>query len=57
MHSYETLLKRFTEESKHILGENLVGVYLHGSAAMGAGYDPGSPAIYIYDDWFVYRYA
>ena len=35
MHSYETLLKRFTEESKNILGENLVGVYLHGSAAMG----------------------
>ena len=35
MHSYETLLKRFTEESRNILGDNLVGVYLHGSAAMG----------------------
>lgn len=29
------LLSRFTEMSKGILGDNLVGVYLHGSAAMG----------------------
>lgn len=32
---YDDLLKRFTEMSKQILGNNLVGVYLHGSAAMG----------------------
>lgn len=32
---YDDLLKRFTEMSKLILGNNLVGVYLHGSAAMG----------------------
>lgn len=32
---YEDLLRRFTEMSKQILGENLVGIYLHGSSAMG----------------------
>lgn len=32
---YEDLLFRFTEMSKKILGNNLVGIYLHGSAAMG----------------------
>lgn len=31
---YKNLLFRFTEMSKHILGDNLVGVYLHGSAVM-----------------------
>lgn len=31
---YENLLLRFAEMSKHIFGDNLVGVYLHGSAAM-----------------------
>lgn len=31
----EDLLFRFTEMSKKILGNNLVGIYLHGSAAMG----------------------
>ena len=31
----ETLLTGFVEETKNILGENLVGVYLHGSAVMG----------------------
>lgn len=30
----------FTEESKRILGDNLVGVYLHGSAVMGC-FNPG----------------
>ena len=35
MHRYKTLLDRFTEESRNILGENLVGIYLHGSGAMG----------------------
>lgn len=32
---YEDLLSRFTEMCREILGENLTGVYLHGSAAMG----------------------
>ena len=31
----DRVLKRFAENSRIILGENLVGVYLHGSAAMG----------------------
>ena len=31
----EELINAFTEESKNILQENLVGIYLHGSAAMG----------------------
>jgi len=32
---YEDLLRRFTEMSRAVFGENLVGVYLHGSLAMG----------------------
>lgn len=32
---YATLLRRFTEMSKAVLQDNLVGIYLHGSAAMG----------------------
>jgi hypothetical protein len=32
---YEKELYRFTEEAKTILGDNLTGVYLHGSLAMG----------------------
>ena len=32
---YEALLACFTEMSKRVLGNNLVGVYLHGSAVMG----------------------
>lgn len=32
---YEDLLIRFTEMSKETLGDNLIGIYLHGSAAMG----------------------
>jgi streptomycin 3"-adenylyltransferase len=31
----EQLLQRFTDRSKEILRDNLVGVYLHGSAVMG----------------------
>ncbi len=31
----EDLLQRFTDQSKEILSDNLVGVYLHGSAVMG----------------------
>ena len=33
------MAERFAERSAEILGENLVGVYLHGSAAMGC-YNP-----------------
>lgn len=32
---YEDLLKRFTEMSKQVIGDNLIGIYLHGSLAMG----------------------
>ena len=32
---YEQLIRRFTERSAEILGEQLTGIYLHGSAAMG----------------------
>lgn len=32
---YPTLLDRFTQLTRAVLGENLVGVYLHGSLAMG----------------------
>ncbi|MBR4928788.1 MAG: nucleotidyltransferase domain-containing protein, partial [Oscillospiraceae bacterium] len=35
----EELLKRYTEESRRILGDCLVGIYLHGSLAMGC-YNP-----------------
>ena len=31
----EELLNEFTEQTKQLLGDNLVGVYLHGSAVMG----------------------
>ena len=31
----DTLIKEFTEQSRSILQENLVGIYLHGSAVMG----------------------
>lgn len=33
--SYDNLLLHFVQMSKEVLGENLVGIYLHGSAAMG----------------------
>lgn len=32
---YQALLKRFTHMSREIFGKNLIGIYLHGSAAMG----------------------
>ncbi len=31
----ESITKEFVEQSRSILGDNLAGVYLHGSAAMG----------------------
>ncbi len=37
---YEELLTRFVNMSKATLGDNLVGVYLHGSLAMGC-FNPG----------------
>lgn len=35
MYDLKKLTDRFTEQSKNILGDNLTGIYLHGSAAMG----------------------
>lgn len=35
MDEYKELLNSFVRESKEILGEELVGIYLHGSAVMG----------------------
>lgn len=35
MHPYQDLLDRFTRMSRSIFGQNLLGVYLHGSLAMG----------------------
>lgn len=34
MDRIQELLDRFTAESRHILGDNLTGIYLHGSAVM-----------------------
>ena len=35
MNTYQSVLDRFVRQSREILGDNLVGIYLHGSAAMG----------------------
>lgn len=35
MEEYLVLLEQFVQQNKTILGDNLVGIYLHGSAAMG----------------------
>jgi len=35
MEEYHDLLERFVQQNKLLLGDNLVGIYLHGSAAMG----------------------
>ena len=40
----ENLINEFTEKSKDILGDNLVGIYLHGSAVMGC-FNPGKSDI------------
>lgn len=42
MNKWTTITEKFTEQSKDILGDNLVGVYLHGSAAMGCYNDEKS---------------
>ena len=41
---YEDLLERFVSRSKEILGNNLTGIYLHGSAVMGC-FQPGKSDI------------
>ncbi len=35
MHKYNELLDNFVMQSRNILENNLVGIYLHGSAVMG----------------------
>ena len=35
MRQLDALLEEFVEQSKSILQDNLVGVYLHGSAVLG----------------------
>ena len=35
MEKLESLLENFVRQSKNILGDNLTGIYLHGSAVMG----------------------
>lgn len=35
MSGFESLLDDFVQQSRNILGDNLVGIYLHGSAVMG----------------------
>ena len=35
MKEIDLVVQRFVSQSRLILGENLVGVYLHGSAVMG----------------------
>lgn len=35
MYTLKELTDRFTQQSKNILGNNLTGIYLHGSAVMG----------------------
>jgi len=42
MNKLTTITEKFTEQSKAILGDNLVGLYLHGSAAMGCYNDEKS---------------
>lgn len=35
MNNYNNLMEKFVEQSKRILGNNLVGIYLHGSSVLG----------------------
>ncbi|MBQ8846878.1 MAG: nucleotidyltransferase domain-containing protein, partial [Lachnospiraceae bacterium] len=42
MDKLKTVTESFVKHSKAILGDNLVGVYLHGSAAMGCYNDEKS---------------
>ena len=40
----EAVINSFVEQSKEILRDNLVGIYLHGSAVMGC-YNPAKEII------------
>ncbi|MDE7183693.1 MAG: nucleotidyltransferase domain-containing protein, partial [Lachnospiraceae bacterium] len=42
MKDYQNFIDRFVRQNQMILGSNLVGVYLHGSAAMGCFNDKKS---------------
>ena len=42
LHSTEPLLRAFVSRSRDILGDNLLGIYLHGSAVMGCFHPTGS---------------
>ncbi|MDE5867018.1 MAG: DNA polymerase subunit beta, partial [Lachnospiraceae bacterium] len=47
MEKYESLLDSLVQQSKNILGDNLVGIYLHGSAVMGCFNDKKSDIDFI----------
>ncbi|MDE6749288.1 MAG: DUF4111 domain-containing protein [Lachnospiraceae bacterium] len=47
MEKYESLLDSLVQQSKDILGDNLVGIYLHGSAVMGCFNDKKSDIDFI----------
>lgn len=47
MDEYRTLLVSLVQQSKNILGDNLVGIYLHGSAVMGCFNDKKSDLDFI----------
>ncbi|WP_300783397.1 hypothetical protein [uncultured Acetatifactor sp.] len=49
MRLLEAITEAFVAESREILGENLVGIYLHGSAVMGCFNE--KKAILIYWWW------
>ncbi|MDE5908847.1 MAG: DUF4111 domain-containing protein [Lachnospiraceae bacterium] len=42
MNLLDNITKQFVKESKEILGDNLVGIYLHGSAVMGCFHEKKS---------------
>ena len=42
MDTLRLIIKKFVEQSQHILDNNLVGIYLHGSAVMGCFNDKKS---------------
>lgn len=47
MNKYSTLIDNFVQQNQNILGENLIGVYLHGSAVMGCFNDQKSDLDFI----------
>ena len=42
MHMVENVTTQFVRQSRNILGDNLVGIYLHGSAVMGCFHEKKS---------------